>query len=150
MKLKNIIFFFLKKLKKNFFNCVLHYQRPLTAGLLSNDFALKNADVLNGWSLMPNCSRFATKLIYVPDIKFTDFEFFYAYTQCCFRYRNNFNGLYDFENLNTGRPVKFLNWCQLQLKENQKDFDVQIHHRFSKFEVPVVVNLKHIFELFEL
>jgi hypothetical protein len=25
---------------------------------------------------------------------------------------------------------------------------LQPHHRFSKFEVPVVVNLKHIFELF--
>ena len=24
----------------------------------------------------------------------------------------------------------------------------RLHHRFSKFEVPVVVNLKHIFELF--
>ena len=38
----------------------------------------------------------------------------------------------------------------LQLRGNQKDFNFQLHHRFSKFEVPVVVNLKHIFELFGL
>jgi hypothetical protein len=28
------------------------------------------------------------------------------------------------------------------------NFNFQLHHRLSKFEVPVVVNLKHIFELF--
>ena len=38
----------------------------------------------------------------------------------------------------------------LQLRGNQKDFKYQLHHRLSKFEVPVVVNLKHIFELFGL
>ena len=38
----------------------------------------------------------------------------------------------------------------LQLRGNQKDFNFQLHHRLSKFEVPVVVNLKHIFELFGL
>ena len=32
----------------------------------------------------------------------------------------------------------------LQLRGNQKDFNFQLHHRLSKFEVPVVVNLKHI------
>ena len=37
-----------------------------------------------------------------------------------------------------------------QLRGNQKDFNFQLHHRLSKFEVPVVVNLKHIFELFGL
>ena len=30
----------------------------------------------------------------------------------------------------------------------RKDFNFQLRHRLSKFEVPVVVNLKHIFELF--
>ena len=40
--------------------------------------------------------------------------------------------------------------CYLQLRRNQKDFNFQLHHRLSKFEVPVVVNLKHIFELFGL
>ena len=38
----------------------------------------------------------------------------------------------------------------LQLRGNQKDFNFQLHHHLSKFEVPVVVNLKHIFELFGL
>ena len=38
----------------------------------------------------------------------------------------------------------------VQLRGNQKDFNFQLHHRLSKFEVPVVVNLKHIFELFGL
>ena len=38
----------------------------------------------------------------------------------------------------------------VQLRGNQKDFHFQLHHRLSKFEVPVVVNLKHIFELFGL
>ena len=38
----------------------------------------------------------------------------------------------------------------IQLRGNQKDFNFQLHHRLSKFEVPVVVNLKHIFELFGL
>ena len=38
----------------------------------------------------------------------------------------------------------------IQLRGNQKDFNFQLHHRMSKFEVPVVVNLKHIFELFGL
>ena len=38
----------------------------------------------------------------------------------------------------------------LQLRGNQKDFNFQLHHRLSKFEVPGVVNLKHIFELFGL
>ena len=38
----------------------------------------------------------------------------------------------------------------LQLRGNQKDFNFQLHHRLSKFEVPVVVNLKYIFELFGL
>ena len=45
-EVKKIIFFFLKSQKKKFrlrhiFNCVLLYQRPLTAGLLYNDFELK-------------------------------------------------------------------------------------------------------------
>ena len=39
---------------------------------------------------------------------------------------------------------------QVQLRGNQKDFNFQLHHRLSKFEGPVVVNLKHIFELFGL
>ena len=39
---------------------------------------------------------------------------------------------------------------QIQLRGNQKDVNFQLHHRLSKFEVPVVVNLKHIFELFGL
>ena len=34
--------------------------------------------------------------------------------------------------------------------ERLKDFNFQLHYRLSKFEVPVVVNLKHIFELFGL
>ena len=38
----------------------------------------------------------------------------------------------------------------IQLRGNKKDFNCQLHHRLSKFEVPVVVNLKHIFELFGL
>ena len=38
----------------------------------------------------------------------------------------------------------------LQLRGNQKDFIFQLHHPFSKFEVPVFVILKHIFELFGL
>ena len=33
---------------------------------------------------------------------------------------------------------------------NKKDFNFQLHHRLSKFEVPAVVNLNHIFELFGL
>ena len=40
--------------------------------------------------------------------------------------------------------------ADVQLRGNQKDFNFQLHHRLSKFEVPVVVNLKHIFELFGL
>ena len=36
------------------------------------------------------------------------------------------------------------------LTGNKKDVNFQIHHHLSKFEVPVVVNLKHIFELFGL
>ena len=38
----------------------------------------------------------------------------------------------------------------IQLRGNQKDVNFQLHHRLSKFEVPVVVNLKHTFELFGL
>ena len=38
----------------------------------------------------------------------------------------------------------------VQLRGNQKDFNFQLHHHLSKFEVPVVVNLKHIFEIFGL
>ena len=38
----------------------------------------------------------------------------------------------------------------VQLRGNWKDFNFQLHHRLSKFEVPLVVNLKHIFELFGL
>ena len=38
----------------------------------------------------------------------------------------------------------------LQLRGNWKDINFQLHHRLSTFEVPVVVNLKHIFELFGL
>ena len=38
----------------------------------------------------------------------------------------------------------------VHLRENKKDFNFQLHHRLSKFEVPVVVNLKHIFELLGL
>ena len=36
----------------------------------------------------------------------------------------------------------------VQLRGNQKDFNSQIHHRLSKFKVPVVVNLKHFFLIF--
>ena len=36
----------------------------------------------------------------------------------------------------------------LQLKRNKKDFDFQLHHRLSKSEVPVVVNLKAYFWIF--
>ena len=43
-------------------------------------------------------------------------------------------------------PSRALNFA-LQLSGNQKGFNFQLHHRFSKFEVPVVVNSKHIFEL---
>ena len=32
-------------------------------------------------------------------------------------------------------------------KRKLENFNFQFHHRLSKFEVPVVVNLKHIFEL---
>ena len=39
---------------------------------------------------------------------------------------------------------------EVQLRGNQIDFNFQLLHRLSKFEVPVVVNLKHIFELFGL
>ena len=39
---------------------------------------------------------------------------------------------------------------RVQLRGNWKDFNFQLHLRFSKFEVPVAVNLKHIFELFGL
>ena len=38
----------------------------------------------------------------------------------------------------------------IQLRGNWKNFNFQLHHRLSKFEVPVVVNLKHISELFGL
>ena len=38
----------------------------------------------------------------------------------------------------------------VQLRGNQKDINSQIHHRLSKFKVPVVVNLKHTFELLGL
>ena len=38
----------------------------------------------------------------------------------------------------------------LELKGNQKALYFQLHHRLSKFEVPVFVNLKHIFEIFRL
>ena len=38
----------------------------------------------------------------------------------------------------------------IQLRGNQKDFNFQLHHRLSKFEVPVVVNLNQIFELLGL
>ena len=38
----------------------------------------------------------------------------------------------------------------LQLRGNQKDFNFQLHHRLSKFAVPLVVNLEHNFELFGL
>ena len=36
----------------------------------------------------------------------------------------------------------------IQVRGNWKDIIFQLHHRLSKFEVPVLVNLKHIFELF--
>ena len=36
----------------------------------------------------------------------------------------------------------------VQLRENYKDFNFQLHHRLSKFEVPLVVNLKHVFLIF--
>ena len=42
----------------------------------------------------------------------------------------------------------FFSMPMLQLRGNQKDVNFQLHHRLSKFEVPVVVNLKHIFEFF--
>ena len=35
-------------------------------------------------------------------------------------------------------------------KRKLERLNFQLHHRLSKFEVPVVVNLKHIFELFGL
>ena len=38
----------------------------------------------------------------------------------------------------------------IQLRGNQKDVNYQLHHPLSKFELPVVVNLKHVFELFGL
>ena len=38
----------------------------------------------------------------------------------------------------------------VQLRGNQKDVNFQLRHRFSKFEVSVIMNLKHSFELFEL
>ena len=38
----------------------------------------------------------------------------------------------------------------IQLRGNQKDVNFQLQHRLSKSEVPVVANLKHIFELFGL
>ena len=38
----------------------------------------------------------------------------------------------------------------LQLRGNLNDFNFQLHHRLLKFEVPLVVNLKHNFELFWL
>ena len=38
----------------------------------------------------------------------------------------------------------------IQLRGNQKDLNFQLHCRLSKFEVPAMVNLKHIFELFGL
>ena len=41
-----------------------------------------------------------------------------------------------------------MSFCWVQLRGNQKDVNFQLHHHLSKFEVPVVVNLKHIFELF--
>ena len=43
---------------------------------------------------------------------------------------------------------KFENKKTVQLRGNKKDFNFQLHHRLSKFEVPVIVNLKHIFDLF--
>ena len=52
------------------------------------------------------------------------------------------------------RPPSPAMWAyfrtEIQLRGNQKDFNFQLHHRLSKFEVPVVVNLQHIFELFGL
>ena len=39
---------------------------------------------------------------------------------------------------------------QIQLRGNQKDVNFQLHHRLSNFEVPFVVNIKHILELFGL
>ena len=48
-------------------------------------------------------------------------------------------------------PVEIFSLEQaVQLRGNQKDFNFQLHHCLSKFEVPVVVNLKHIFEVFGL
>ena len=38
----------------------------------------------------------------------------------------------------------------IQLRVNQKDVNFQLYHHLPKFEVPVVVNFKHIFELFGL
>ena len=43
-----------------------------------------------------------------------------------------------------------INKYRVQLRGNLKDFNFQLHLRFSKFEVPVVMNLKHIFEFFGL
>ena len=49
-----------------------------------------------------------------------------------------------------GMRITYLKDILIQPRGNQKDFNFQLHHRQSKFEVPVVVNLKHIFELFGL
>ena len=50
-----------------------------------------------------------------------------------------------FETISSGGNV-----VTVQLRGNSKDINFQLHHRLSKFEVPAVVNLKHIFELFGL
>ena len=48
------------------------------------------------------------------------------------------------------KKLRLANQLLVLLRGNQKDLNFQLHHRFSKFEVPVDVNLKHIFELFGL
>jgi hypothetical protein len=41
-------------------------------------------------------------------------------------------------------------YFNITAKRKLERLQFQLHHRLSKFEVPVVVNLKHIFELFGL
>ena len=44
----------------------------------------------------------------------------------------------------------FCRWDIWGTAKETKDFNFQLHRRLSQFEVPVVVNLKYIFELFGL
>ena len=68
-------------------------------------------------------------------------------TQSCY-FHHHGQTIHLTENVSLMTLFKIL--CILQLRGNQKDFNFKLHHHLSKFEVAVIVNLKHIFELFGL